>query len=252
MESISFCYDGRYSDEFNIFNVSIESGLYNEPFVASRKINEVTVKGNPSPYFQGIEYEPLSFNLSFAFDGDWNEGLIREVARWLTPSYYKPLWFVENPSRIYYCMPVNDPQLFHNGLKQGYITLTMRCDSAYAYSPFFTKTIDLSDNEGKVNIELTNGGDVKLYPEIWINKIGNGDFSIINLTNGDKKFSFKDLYNNETIYVNNERKYIESDVVNEYRFSNFNNTYLELVRGVNVLEITGKAKVNFRYQFKLL
>ena len=253
MESIEFCYNGLYSSDFGIYNVSLDNGLFSEPFLAPKAIIETKIRGNDKPYFSGVEYEPLKFTLSFAFANAWDDAKIREVARWLNQDYYKPLWFSENPSRIFYCMIVDETELVHNGLKQGYIKLNVRCDSPYTYSPVLTLgTIDYSLNSGTQTLEFVNDGDLVLKPEMWIKKVGNGDITIVNKTNGNKMFKLSSLINGETVFIDNERQHIETDVPNEYRFSNFNNTYLQLVRGKNVLEITGACTLDFRYQYKTL
>jgi phage-related protein len=255
MESIRFNYSDIYSSEFGILNVTLSSGMYQETFASSRSIKETKVRGNDKPYFQGIEYEPLTLKLSFAFQDTWDEDKIRSVARWLCgQQYYKPLFFEEHPERIFYCMAVDESQLVHNGLKQGYVELTMRCDSPYTYSPVYSPVAtNLSSNVvGGTLVKFTNNGDVICKPEIFINKIGAGDFRIVNTTNMNSEFKFTSLANNETVYVDNEREYIETDIPLTYRYSNFNNGYLEMVRGVNNLMVYGNAIINFRYQFKTL
>jgi hypothetical protein len=110
----------------------------------------------------------------------------------------------------------------------------------------------------EMNIELEpvlifdNKGDSYCTPEIWIQKIGNGDVSLINTSNKNEEFKFTGLINNETVYVNNERKYIESDLPMVYRFSNFNGKYMKLPVGLNVFRVEGNAKIKFRYQLKLI
>ncbi|MGG1444809.1 hypothetical protein ABE354_22675 [Brevibacillus laterosporus] len=97
-----------------------------------------------------------------------------------------------------------------------------------------------------------NNGDIPCKPEIWIEKIGDGDFSIINKSNKNLEFSFKDIKDKENLYIDCEREYIETDIYNVYRYDNFNNQYLELVRGRNILEFKGSFKVRFRYEFKTI
>lgn len=253
MESISFCYDGKYSTNFGIYNVSLSNGMHEEQFFSGRNIIEQKVRGNDKPYFQGVEYEPLTLSLSFAFENTWDDASIRDVARWLSQDYYKPLWFSEDPKRIFYCMFVDDAQLIHNGLKQGYITLKMRCDSPYTYSPVLTKGwLNFSTITVPTTFEFVNEGDVILKPELWIKKVGAGAVSIMNQTNGNELFSFSSLIDNETVYIDNEGEYIETDLENTYRYGVFNNTYLRLVRGKNVLQVTGKCQLNFRYQYRTL
>lgn len=101
-------------------------------------------------------------------------------------------------------------------------------------------------------INFNNGGDTKIRPEIWITKVGNGDISIINTSNGDQEFKFTGLLDGETVYINGDREYIETDLALTYRYSNFNDNYLELLYNSNVLKVIGNAKIQFRYQYKYL
>lgn len=110
---------------------------------------------------------------------------------------------------------------------------------------------DLSGDFSPV-IEFYNDGDVVLKPELWIEKIGLGDAKIINITNNSQEFSFTGLIDGETVYVHCEREQIETSLEQTYRYGDFNDNYLELLRGVNVLQIVGDCKVNFRYRFKTL
>jgi len=99
---------------------------------------------------------------------------------------------------------------------------------------------------------FVNHGDLPCKPEIWIEKIGNGDLSIINRSNHNQEFTFVNILDKEVLYIDCEREHIETDVNMRYRYDNFNNQYLELVTGNNVLEFKGQFKVMFRYQFKTL
>ncbi|MNX70414.1 Phage tail protein [compost metagenome] len=226
----------------------MQSGLFDEAFAPTRSINETKVKGRYNPYFQGLEYEPITLKLTFAFEDSWDDKRIREVKRWLIQDYYKPLWFNESPDEIYYCIMVDEARHLHNGLKQGYITITMRCDGPFTYSP-----INLSKNFKVIDSQVTeieNLGDVICKPEIFIKKVGNGDISIINQTNGDKVFEFKNLLDGETVYVDCENEYIETNLMNTYRYNNFNNQYISMVVGRNTLTLQGSAEIQFRYVFR--
>lgn len=151
-EGIDFYYDGIRSRDMGILNVQIGAAMYNEPFIAEREIKEITIRGNDKPYFQGVKRSPLSFKLSFAFDGSYDEAKIREVARWLDQDYYKPFYTTDNPERIFYCILSSGSELLHNGLKQGYLTLEMRCDSPFSYSPQFTsRTYDWNESPITIN-----------------------------------------------------------------------------------------------------
>lgn len=254
-ESLYFMFDGVKSSDFGIMNVSIKDGLYEEQFIPSKTIREETVRGRSKRYFQGIESEPLEIPLSFYFTDTWDNDKIRQIARWLSVDYYKPLIFSENPDRIFYAMPIQDFKVIHNGLKQGYLTLTMRCNDSYSYSPEYLSPIyDLSSNtvDGTI-IEFENKGDENLYPEMWIEKVGAGDISIINLSNGGKEFRMTGLADAETVYIDNENEDIETDLSQTYRYNNHNGVFVEILKwSVNRLKVVGNAKLRFRYQLKRL
>lgn len=98
---------------------------------------------------------------------------------------------------------------------------------------------------------LDNRGVAACTPEVWITKKGNGDFALINTSNGNTAFAFTDLIDGETVYVNSEREQIETSLAATYRYSNFNDRYLKLPVGLNVFKVVGDADLQFRYQFKL-
>jgi len=252
-ESISFYYNGISSEEMGLYNVTLNSGLYEESFLSERKIEEVTIRGREKPYFQGVTRSPLILSLSFAFKDTYNEQKIREVARWLDQNYYKPFYTVDAPNRIWYCVLNSSPKLLHNGLKQGYIDLEFRCDSPYTYTPIVESVVyDMSENTTSgTEITFINNGDVNCKPEIWIQKVGVGDFSIVNHTTG-KEFKFIGLADGEEVKVNCENHIITTSLPATYRYNSFNNNYLDFVRGINHLTVKGKAKFQFRYYFKTL
>lgn len=133
-----FVYAGVSSIDFGIRNVNISSGMLEESFAAPRSIREVSIAGRDRPYFQNIAKEPLRFQVSCAFEETWNPDRIREAARWLTEqSYYRELVFSSDPERVFYALVIDEPMLIHNGLSEGYINVTFKCDSPYSYSPVY-------------------------------------------------------------------------------------------------------------------
>lgn len=268
-ESLYFNFAGRKSTDFNIMNINVQpTSMYTEPVIANKTINEIYVKGNDIPYFVYTKKDPLTLQLSFAFEDTWDDTLIDEVIRWLNVDFYQPLYFSEDINRIFYVMPVNGVNLIHNGLKEGYLTLTMRCDSPFTYSPeiitpwyncldstggtFISpyQWVDTSDSSSGTIIEFYNNGHYSLYPEIWIQKTNeDGDISIFNLTNKNTEFKFTNLQKDEELYIDCENQYMETSLVNTYRYDAFNDNYLELVYGKNTLMVTGNVNLKFRYRY---
>lgn len=174
--SLYFSYAGIRSDIFRIINVNMNSGMQEEVFAAPRSINEISIKGRDKPYFQNNKKEPLQFQVSFAFAETWDKQMISDVARWLTEqAYYQPLFFSDDPEKIYYALCVNDPTIIHNGLNEGYLNLTFRCDAPYAYSPLYTSpvhpwryqpfTVQVQDTAaGEKNKIFVDAGGIRLNP----------------------------------------------------------------------------------------
>lgn len=134
--------------------------MQEEVLAPTRSIDEVSIKGRDKPYFQQIKKEPLEFSITAAFDEHWDTKRIREVARWLTEQpYYQELYFTNDfgrqPERIYYALVVSQPNLIHNCLQQGYISLNFRCDSPYSYSPVYTSN-EYQWNEAPLTIQHNN------------------------------------------------------------------------------------------------
>jgi len=243
-ESLSFNYAGVSSESMGITNINIDTGMQSEPFFAERSIEEIEIPGNETPYFQRVKSKPLSFAVSFMFNDKWDERKLREVRRWLKQDYYQPLWFEEEPERIYYALAVEDSTLIHNCLKQGYVTLTFRCDSPYAYSPA-VETASITAG----SFSLYNDGDDIVYPELWITTLGVGDVSIANTTTG-KTTTFTGLANEEVVYLNCINETIISDVTP--RYGAYNNIPLSLNIGLNNITLTGNATLVIKYQLKFL
>lgn len=177
LEGIHFSYDGVYSVDMGLLNCTIDGGMFEETFLPSRNIQEIKVAGRDKPYFQSIELEPLEFELTFAFEYGYSEQRLREVARWLFQPYYKPFYTVDNPNRVFYCMVEGDSSLIHNGVKQGYITLKMRCDGAYSYTQKTLKEKMVFDSSKltKTGLENTFNSEMGSMENILIT---NGGMSV--------------------------------------------------------------------------
>lgn len=254
-ESEHFYFAGRKSTDFGIVNVSVDEGLYNEQVVASKSINEVFVQGRDEPYFIGTSEEPKTIQLRFGFPNKWNDKLIDDVIRWLNVSAYQPLYFEGDIDKVFYVIPVDGIEKIHNGLKQGYLNLNMRCNSGKSYSheivtPFYD-TKKLSNTQGVSNpiIEIGNRGHFSTFPEIWIEKISDGDIVIYNKTNNNAEFRFENIEVGEKLFIDCGKELITTDKERTYRYDDFNDNYLELIYGENVLSVTNNVKIRFRLQY---
>lgn len=232
-----------------IENVNTEGGLVEETFLATSSINETSIKGNDTPFYEGKKRDPKQFNLNFYIVDYWNNKRLTDIKRWLDVDTYKPLSFSENLDIVYYAMPVDTNDLVHNASKEGYVRLTMRCDSPYAYSRSITTPLYDASKED-ITIEINNKGECTIVPSFKIQKIGKGDVQIENLSNFSSPSKFIDLEDSEVITVTGEKEIVDSSKYGDERYDNFNEEYLQLGYGMNRIRVTGRCKILFNYRFK--
>lgn len=232
-----------------IENVNTEGGLVEETFLATSSINETSIKGNDTPFYEGKKRDPKQFNLNFYIVDYWNNKRLTDIKRWLDVDTYKPLSFSENLDIVYYAMPVDTNDLVHNANKEGYVRLTMRCDSPYAYSRSITTPLYDASKED-ITIEINNKGECTIVPSFKIQKIGKGDVQIENLSSFSSPSKFVDLDDGEIITVTGEKEIVDSSKYGDERYDNFNEEYLQLGYGMNRIRVTGRCKILFNYRFK--
>ena len=253
-----FSYNGQWSFEFdNIQNVNVQVGMLEEPFIASRNIKEIKVRGRNKPYFIEVEESPISLQLNFGWQNPKDTDAIREVARWLHQDYFVEFFTSSTPTRIFYVIPANaDINYIHNSLGSGYISLTLRNISNTSYSPVYVKNYsELDFSAGSGNFTIINYGDLVIPIECWIQKVTEGGtVTITNNSDGGKVFGFDSLVTNEIVYTDNEDLYIETDEAATYRYDNRVSNFepLKLIRGNNNFVVSGKCKLQLRYQFQTL
>ena len=254
-ESLFFMYDSKNSKDMGLINCSVDKpGMSVEPLVSEIEIRESTTRYNDRPFFQGLTRKPLILNLQFAFLDTWDDEKLKNTVRWLCQSYYKEMYFSDNPNKRYYTIANSAPELVHNSLRQGYINISFRNIDAFNYSPIFlSDKYDISLNTPTgIIFEFTNNGDFSCKPIISFQKIGNGDISIVNLSDGGKELKMISLLSNEDILINNEYGNIQTSIPNTYRYDNHNGVFLDFIRGINQIQCFGNMKIQFKYQFKLL
>lgn len=243
-----FSYDGKSSKEFGLIAVQIGNGMYEDTFVSPRSLIEVKMKNQDESILQRIEEDVREFPLSIAFENKFTDSDVDKVILWLFKDSYKPFFF-EGQTRIQYAIPSGDSSIIHNGLKQGYVTLTMRTNSSKIYSPKKTTAVETVTTTAKT-ITYTNSGHVEVLPEISIVKNGAGNLTIQNLDDGGNIFEVSKLAHGEDIYLDSKREIIETDIAGVYHYDDTLGEYPKLVVGTNRWKITGACTISIRYSEK--
>lgn len=250
MHGTDFYFNGEYSVDKGIYLVRLESGLVQEPFLAERELISEQIAGNPIPYVYNKKDSPLRLKLTFTtLDNEWTLEKRREIARWFDTDDFEEFYSEDNIEKRYYLRYISGIDIHTTGSLNGYIITEFINISPYAYSPIYIQTNDFSTITDTTNFQFINSGDMDLYPELEIYKVGSGDISIINLTDNGTEFKFTGLADGETVYIDNQNHDIITDLPYTYRYDNFNGNYLCMKRGINNLTISGKCILNFRSQF---
>ncbi|EDS77140.1 conserved hypothetical phage-related protein [Clostridium botulinum C str. Eklund] len=259
--SEQFEYNGISSDTMGVSCISVDtSGMKESPFGIKRNIQEEQINGRDIPYFNGFEKECLTFKMTIGKinedDLEWTFDERKKIAEWLYTDYYAPLLSLDNPEVIYYCTPIDDGSRFDNGLFHGYITVTMKCNAPYPFSPTYIEQYNHKQAISDI-IEINNLSNISkyYYPEIQVHS-EDTSFKLVNLTNGGEELAFSNIDKGETIYINNQMKQIESDKKDfkgnkVYRLSNFNKNWFKLVKGINRIKVVGDVDVIFRCSYPI-
>lgn len=259
-ESMKFTYDGVNSDDFGVVMVSENGGLFGDSFLPTRKIIEKTIAGNNRVYFKSVEEQQFSTDMTIWLK-DWKDKKnLRDVARWLSQDWYKPLWFETNPNRVYYALIEGSSDLVHNGLRNGYIKVKVKCNSPYSYSQVLKYDAIVN---GSLTTYIYNDGDKTCYPYIKIKKKGNGDIKIKATQEGKlvANMEIKSLLDGEIIDIDCETQDISTGYESQGRYliDNHNDEWLEFPIG-NIydgdastkIEMTGNFEIEMEYQYKYL
>lgn len=250
-ESTYFTYDGVSSEDMGVRIINPGSGLYKEPFMGQRKIVETTVPGRNTPYFTGVDKSPISFPVAIFIEEWQNRNNLRQIARWLNQTDYKPFWFDTNRDRVLDVIFDGSAQIIHNGCKEGYVTLNARgeTDMFRSQKKTYNKVIN-----GAFTVNFNNDGDDAYAPYMIIKKIGHGDIGM-KLTLENKvitDFKIKEMLDKEIAYVDCANETIRSSYADteRYLFDKIEGDYPTFQLG-NIYNQESSTQVEFTGNFEI-
>lgn len=227
LQSTNFTFNGVNSEDKGVVLVNLNSGLFQDIFLANRTLIESKVAYSNYDILKRVDKSLPTLSLTFYVERwrTWNN--IRDIARWLDVDEYCEFWTDDDPERIYYLTLVDGSQLHHNGFKDGYITLNFKSMFPYALSPEYNYSY-ITNHTSPIQLNLDNAGDEDVKPFIKIKKIGNGDITIRNLRN-EEDLIITDLFDGEEVEIDNEHEILRSSLEesnNRYIFGNHNGVWL--------------------------
>lgn len=265
MQSEYFIFDGVKSIDMGIYLIRVSSGMIQSPFFGGLSIEEERAKNKIVPYHYGVSKEPIEFTILISpIEKEWTPQLRNKVGRWLIQDKYKPFQTGDDMGKIYYAICTEAPN-FELAMNLGYLELTFRTNSPYAWTMPYIESFNLLNNNTTTIIEIENKSNVLsyFYPKMEISLLqlnGNAtntkQIKIKNLSDGGREFILginNDLVGNEVIGIDNENGIIKTgNQIHNNVFTKFNRKWLRFVYGVNRLEVTGKCQLSIKNQFPIL
>lgn len=255
-----FLFDGKSCTEYGLMLYNFGSTSQGDvSFPSVGKIYEDRVANRYSSLFYGIsQNEALEYTLVFGANIDSidaNEPLdrteISAISSWLTGHNEQKWLEIVQPdmeSFRFKCI-ISNLKLLSYGSMSWAFSCTVHCDSPFGY---------MYPEESKYHVDETaeivffNKSTYNGYykPVIKISNIEKDSFSIVNMTDGGRVFSFSGLPSHvDEIIVDNESMIISNSGggLNLYPYFNYN--FFRLKRGDNQLKITGTADITFICEF---
>lgn len=252
-KSDTFIFDGVSSDLYGLKIVNVENDGFKSMFGTDRGIDEDDNFGN-IPIFYGIRESCPEFQIELTrVDVNLNvlpinDSDLRIIGKWLFKKEYKPL---EVNGLVYYVIFTKGTR-WDNGSNMGYLNLTIRMSSPYAYTPIMNSYHTIKGVK-KIDLDNISSYDEDIYPDVEFELFEDGDFKITNMTTKEI-FEFKDLLKGSKINCYNEglKQLIDKEKTNDNLMSKFNKKWIRLVSGKNKIKIESKnAKVRIVYQSKM-
>lgn len=254
-----FLFDGIPSSHYGLMIYTIGFGEQSESAVKTGEIIEDRIAGRYDALTYGLLLnQPLEFTMTFGANMqsmDAQEHIDRyeteAIAAWLT-GHKTRKWlsiFQDDMHEYRYKAYISDLQTISFGNIPWAFTCTVNCDSAFAYT--YPEEVSYSVN-GTEKIRFFNRSSYNGYycPKMEITLNGGNSISIENETDSSRVTEFAELpaSGSLTIYLDNKNKIItNSQDLNLYPY--FNMRFLRLVRGDNILNITGNADIKFICEF---
>lgn len=255
-----FLFDGKSCKEYGLtlYNFgSVSQG--DTSFPSAGRVYEDRTLSRYSSLFYGIsQNDALEYTLVFGANPDSldaNEHLdrteISAISAWLTGHNEQKWLEIVQPDMEAFrfkCI-ISELKLLHYGNMPWAFSCKVYCDSPFGYT--FPESYKYRV-EGSKEIVLFNRSTYNGYykPIIRLTNISEDSFSIVNMTDGERAFSFSGLPSPATeITIDNEAMIITDDSggLNLYPYFNYN--FFRLKRGNNLLQIIGTADVEFICEF---
>lgn len=246
-KNMYFTYNGKSSKEFDLIICNVGDSSSTNMTGIERTVKEET--GEFKPVFKGFNYTSPTINITLSkmkdgYASSITDDDMHKINQWLFgDDNYHPFISDDNKDIVYY-VAFTKANKWTNGLKQGYINLTMRLDSPCAYSPIKHNKYRVT---GSKTFDVISKNNVGKYvePDIEIKTRNATTVKIKNVTTGEEMV-LSDLSSGLHIYCYNEdmkQLVCKSNPTLNLR-PNFNKQWIKLVYGKNIIQVTGECDID--------
>ncbi len=264
-EGCGFAFDGIPAAEFGLELYEFGSNTQGDtPIASTGEILSQQVEKRHRSYLYGVaQNKPLEFKLVFGVNrasihahkplDRWD---IQAITAWLTGhDDGKWKWLeIEQPDleTVRYRCLISELTPISEGLETWAFSCRVTCDSPFGYTYPETYVYRLAGEPKQILLYNRSSFHGDYYPRVELLLNGGDGASIVNESDGNRKFLFSGLnaLMPLTLTVDNETQIIKSDrLLPKPAYSYFNLNFFRLKRGDNVLTLNGRGIVKIICEF---
>ncbi len=256
---MGFIYNGRHSDEFNIF---VKTATI--PYIAAKRYDESNVFGRDGSYIfeDGYDNKIIEVNCLIVGHIEVRREQARLIGEWLSKDYGALIFDYDENISYHVVRTVSDISVTPESMSETF-TINFECEP-FSYNESAEKWGDTYEIWSEANIrfggklfmvsdgsiiQLENIGNYSANPLIKLT--GTAEEVNINFTNTNQTLKYINLDGSVYIDCKNKLVYekIESGKVN--KLSNFDGDFVKIPSGVNEVTFTGIIdNLNIQFEYK--
>lgn len=254
-----FSFDGVPCSEFGLMVYNFESKEQDSVSFGNGDIIEDRLQTRYDSLMYGFDQnKALEYTLVFGanFESiDVGQSIdrfdIEAISSWLTGhNTWKWLTITQDDMETFrYKCVITDLEPVIEGMMPWGFTCKVTCDSQFAYTLPEKFNLDVSSTM-KYSLFNRSSYNGYYYPSINIMMRSGNSFSIINHSDNDRLFEFKELPTSESLVIDIDNKnQVITNNLNMNLYPYFNKKFMRFVRGNNHLTISGDAFVKIVCEF---
>lgn len=251
--SFNFTYNNISSQSLGVKLVNFDvSGLVNGSFGGGVTPVTEQIRRRHEVYLYGVQpAPPLEFEISIASSEELDFYSLEAISKNLFGKQEYGWLQIEQLSYegLFFKCLLLDPQIISVGNINYGFKCKVQLSSSYCFTDEFTYNYTINTPNQVINFNNLSNYEGYIFPFITITTgVGVNSFSINNVTDNNRLFSFTSLLGNETLTIDNDKQIITSTSgIN--RLNSFNFNFFRLLRGWNKLEVNGNGTVQLKIRY---